>query len=884
MVPVPLFGSARPQNRLGKHAILLDGHNASFALSLGEPNVLLEFSAAWAWSSNVLNSLVIDPVQGRFFSRRWDDPSRIAQSSLPSESAARDLIESFDQSLPARSETAVQRALVAFRTIRTAVSEMGGSDERTMQIFIATLEWLRQSSAESVNLGISAPPSLTELFKPDDLAYLGKSLLLGATSDGYALDTDLLIRHASGDLFQEAHIQINSPRERKLFITGSIQSAATCGVSKHDAYFTPPSLARLLVDECLSEFDRLNNGKSASDILDPACGSGVFLIESAREIHFRQKGGATLRGMDTSPIARLISEYNLACDPDSFGAGVDLEVQKVDSSLSNDWGNPDIIVMNPPFSSWEAMSKDEQASVRELLGDLYHGRADKSVAFIVKALRTLREGAVLATLAPQSFLTSKFASRIREWIIRSGLFHVRLVGLFRGYSYFRGAVIEPCFLIISRPHGHIAALPTTFVLAPDSKADRAIRALRLRGQGFDVPSDPTVHIMSAVLNPERWKPETAASTSIRGRLDATDIPCVRDLFEVQEGIRTGNNKIFILRKWELDRFEIPSDFRNVVFRPVASNATIHAGRLTDALYLFYPYQSDGTPFFDSEDTLAAALPGYYSSVLKQNEGWLVRRKGLPGKWWELTRARPTWQASRVPRLISAVFADTGSVTFDDVGDYVITQGFYWRWRRGQYSENLGLAYMALLNSGVFLALCRSESREMRGGQVDFYPLHISAVHVPDLEAASLPQNLIDELTEQGRAIFNGTSFNLGRINDLAARCYGFGTDEIEPAMTITDKAALERRFGVLARRWKRETAAGGSVSRIMRHPAYVEILQMGADVVPLMIRDLDGRSPGFWFDALEQLTGTEVVIAEHRGYVDKMAEDWITWARQNGIR
>src|SRR6185369_12011165 len=88
MVPVPLFGSAR--SRPGKHVILLDGQKASFALFIGEQVSLLGRNAAlsWAWSSNVLHAVVVDPIKHQIHSKRWDDPEDGKLWRLPSESDA----------------------------------------------------------------------------------------------------------------------------------------------------------------------------------------------------------------------------------------------------------------------------------------------------------------------------------------------------------------------------------------------------------------------------------------------------------------------------------------------------------------------------------------------------------------------------------------------------------------------------------------------------------------------------------------------------------------------------------------------------------------------------------------------------------------------------
>src|ERR1700674_5794311 len=67
-----------------------------------------------------------------------------------------------------------------------------------------------------------------------------------------------------------------------------------------------------------------------------------------------------------------------------------------------------------------------------------------------------------------------------------------------------------------------------------------------------------------------------------------------------------------------------------------------------------------------------------------------------------------------------------------------------------------------------------------------------------------------------------------------------------------DSEVDEQEFLLLAKRWKRETAFDGSLSKIVMHADYQRIMAMGPDVIPLIIRDLADK-PAHWFWALHNL-------------------------------
>src|ERR1700674_1301051 len=91
----------------------------------------------------------------------------------------------------------------------------------------------------------------------------------------------------------------------------------------------------------------------------------------------------------------------------------------------------------------------------------------------------------------------------------------------------------------------------------------------------------------------------------------------------------------------------------------------------------------------------------------------------------------------------------------------------------------------------------------------------------------------------------------------------------------------EQRFLDLVATWKRERGPYSASARLAEHPAYQQIIHMGPEVVPLLLRELE-REPDHWFRALHTLTGANPVPAESRGKVQEMAAAWLRWGRERG--
>jgi hypothetical protein len=96
------------------------------------------------------------------------------------------------------------------------------------------------------------------------------------------------------------------------------------------------------------------------------------------------------------------------------------------------------------------------------------------------------------------------------------------------------------------------------------------------------------------------------------------------------------------------------------------------------------------------------------------------------------------------------------------------------------------------------------------------------------------------------------------------------------------RAASERSFHDLARRWREDTETMSSIEDMALHPAYQRIIGMGPAALPLILRELE-RAPDHWFWALRAITGADPVEPEQRGDIKRMAAVWLAWARREGL-
>jgi hypothetical protein len=90
-------------------------------------------------------------------------------------------------------------------------------------------------------------------------------------------------------------------------------------------------------------------------------------------------------------------------------------------------------------------------------------------------------------------------------------------------------------------------------------------------------------------------------------------------------------------------------------------------------------------------------------------------------------------------------------------------------------------------------------------------------------------------------------------------------------------------FAELKEQWKTDTEFLSSTDAIALHSSYQGIIALGREVLPFLLRDVEGGEAQ-WFWALRAITRIDPVDPRHRGDRKLMAYDWLRWAREEGIR
>ena len=267
-------------------------------------------------------------------------------------------------------------------------------------------------------------------------------------------------------------------------------------------YYTPRYIVDYIVQNTLGE---VLKGKPAHEaqkikVLDPACGSGSFLIKAFEVLdeHIKreknQKGAdpiinyarklpiliSNIYGVDLDPEAIEIAQLNLLLKTledrerlpnlshniecgNSLISGNEEELKKY---FGKDWkakkpfnweekfkdvfkqGGFDVIIGNPPYIDSEEMVKKDK-DFRLYCSDIYEsakGNWDIFCVFIQRGLDLIKDGGYLGIIVPNKLLSADYAFKIREIIKRYSIISIN------DYSdiHVFGANVYPIVILIKK--------------------------------------------------------------------------------------------------------------------------------------------------------------------------------------------------------------------------------------------------------------------------------------------------------------------------------------------------------------------------------------------------------------------------------------------------
>jgi len=185
-------------------------------------------------------------------------------------------------------------------------------------------------------------------------------------------------------------------------------------------YFTPKSIREML----LEKLPKMENPK----ILDPACGTGEFLVTAKKYFNNPELYGWDIDKNLVNISKNLIPEANL---------------NKTDSLLNEDYDKYDFVIGNPPYYEFKAPEK-----IRRKFGSIMNGRTNIFSLFVYQGLNWLKDGGYLAYVIPPSMNNGAYFYKLRNYIIHNA--NIEYLHVLRDPKIFHGALQSIMLLVLKK--------------------------------------------------------------------------------------------------------------------------------------------------------------------------------------------------------------------------------------------------------------------------------------------------------------------------------------------------------------------------------------------------------------------------------------------------
>ncbi|NLX98785.1 MAG: N-6 DNA methylase [Rhodopirellula sp.] len=441
-------------------------------------------------------------------------------------------------------------------------------------------------------------------------------------------------------------------------------------------------------------------------ILDPACGSGAFLIEAFDQLHatyqlsndrLQELRGHrslfdldkrilenNLYGVDLNEEAIEICRLSLWIKTAERGkalTSLDHPIRVGNSVVTDpavhpkalDWqaafpevfaaGGFDVVIANPPYirQEWLAPYKPHwEATFKS-----YHGTADIFTYFYERSLGLLCEGGRLALITSGSWVRANFGAPLRKYLAENAAMESMID--FGEFQPFEDAeMVRPTITVLTKRQtgGPMRLFKWLVSGRPPENLSEVIAAARTMR---------TDH-----LGTDAWELETDDVLTLRKKLAECGQPLKNYCGDIFRGVTTGANDVFVIGGQLRDEL-IANDPRSTeIIKPFVQGTHLRPWYMEQSgEFLIFPRR--GICIEDYPSVLAY-LESHRPSLEPKPREWSAG-KNWPGrkpgayKWYEIQDTVDYWQGFEKPKIVWPDITKLPRFSMDKQGHFLGNTGY-----------------------------------------------------------------------------------------------------------------------------------------------------------------------------------------------------------------
>lgn len=363
--------------------------------------------------------------------------------------------------------------------------------------------------------------------------------------------------HRASDLLQRIMSIMKSLRGQSVDLLGRLYEDLIPQEDRRKLgeFYTPQPIAAFMTRWILDKPRR---------IVDPACGSGGFLIEAIyRLIDLGIKPVDAVRyvhGVDYNPLAVTMATANILLRvPESQP-----NIECFDFLKAHTARSFENIVCNPPYTRHHELSGEYKEEIARIVGDEAGIRLSRLssvyVHFLIHSLESMRDGGRMAFITPNEFLDVDYGKILKKFLREKS--QIRSFIIFHESSLlFRQALTTACITLVEKGRAQEEVTVIKLESWPDSSTS-LIEAIE--GTRTSLPGARIVRVPQSSLDYQTKWSRIGEPVAVRSRL----VVEMRNLARVKRGVATGANEFFILSDDERKKWKIHQKY----LRPIIANS------------------------------------------------------------------------------------------------------------------------------------------------------------------------------------------------------------------------------------------------------------------------------------------------------------------------
>ena len=563
--------------------------------------------------------------------------------------------------------------------------------------------------------------------------------------DFSAIDADVL-----GTIYEQYLSHILKKTEKRAKLTENHVHRKEQGI-----YYTPTYIVDYIVRSTLGE---LLKGKDVDaeriKILDPACGSGSFLIKAFDVLneHYLQNdknysqtqldlttGTAFTRkvkilqdnifGVDLDKQAVEIAQLNLLLKIAEKGHRLPLLERNIrcgnslvsDANVAGDkafkWeeqfneimreGGFDVAVGNPPYVRQEELS--EIKPYLEANYESYQGTADLFVYFFERELKILKEDGYFGMIVSNKWLRAGYGKNLRRLL--TGFWIEEFID-FGDLKVFADATIYPCIMIMRK------------IRKPNPKIRICkMETLRFGSLGEYIRNN-SFFIDQNELTENEWNIQKTEANELLKKIRSSGLPIEEYVgVRIYRGIVTGLNEAFEIDRKKRDELMSEDSRNQELIEPFLTGAEVKRYSIRSKnKYVIFTRR--GIDILQYPSVLRYLEQFKKELSPKKSKEQEIGRK--PGKyeWYEIQDSIDYYKEFEKPKIIWGNLATRASFSLDEKNGFYVNAPACILPSSSRY-------VLGILNSKLMSYFLKSICAERQGGFIEQKPVYVSQVPIKE---------------------------------------------------------------------------------------------------------------------------------------------------------